>query len=416
MNIHLKAAWRNIFRNKRRTFITGTAIALGLASLIFSDALVKGTTDSLINTATGSFSGQGQIHAAGFRETQETSRVIAGADAVLARLAGDARIKAFTPRTLNFAMASSASEVSPVLMVGVAPDSEGNFSKISEAIVEGRFFEDAATGGGRRANSQDIILGAKLIETLQARLGDRLVLTAAEAGSDDLAQEMFRISGIFRFAIDEMDKGMVFVRLSKAQDMLNLNKGVHQIALSLKDPRMASDETNPLWKDYSSEGNEAVGWPVLFPQLKAVSSLAGFATAIIGVLLFGIIALGIINTLFMSVYERMFEFGVLRAVGTRPGGLRKLVVFEAGALGLLSSGLGIVLGFVVTFIVCKTGLDYRGIEYMGVSFKDLLYPVMTVEQFIIYPIIVFLFTVLVGLYPAGYASKMSITKAMRRTL
>ena len=416
MNIHLKAAWRNLFRNKRRTFITGTAIALGLAALIFTDALVKGTTDSLINTATGSFSGEGQINSAGFRETQETGRVIAGADDILARLAHDSRVKAFAPRTLNFAMASSASEVSPVLMVGIVPDSERKFSKIAEAIVEGRFFENIAAAGKRGGSSQDIVLGVKLAETLQARLGDRLVLTAAQAGSDNLAQEMFRISGIYRFAIDEMDKGMVFVRLSKAQDMLDLKKGVHQIALTLKDPKMASNETDPLWKDYSNDGNEAVGWPVLFPQLKAVSALAGFATAIIGVLLFGIIALGIINTLFMSVYERMFEFGVLRAVGTRPGGIRKLVVYEAGALGLLSSGLGIILGFVVTFIICKTGLDYRGIEYMGVSFKDLLYPVMTVEQFIIYPIIVFLFTVLVGLYPAGYASKMSITKAMRRTL
>jgi ABC-type lipoprotein release transport system permease subunit len=416
MNIHLKAAWRNLFRNKRRTFITGTAIALGLAALIFTDALVKGTTDSLINTATGSFSGEGQIHGAGFRETQEADRVIAGADDILARLAGDPRVKTFTPRTLNFAMASSASEVSPVLMVGVEPDSERKFSKFGEAIVEGRFFEDIAAAGKSGGSSQDIVLGVKLAETLQARLGDRIVLTAAQAGSDNLAQEMFRISGIYRFAIDEMDKGMVFVRLSKAQDVLDLKKGVHQIALTLKDPKVASNETYPLWKDYSNDGNEAVGWPVLFPQLKAVSALAGFATAIIGILLFGIIALGIINTLFMSVYERMFEFGVLRAVGTRPGGIRKLVVYEAGALGLLSSGLGIILGFVVTFIICKTGLDYRGIEYMGVSFKDLLYPVMTVEQFIIYPIIVFLFTVLVGLYPAGYASKMSITKAMRRTL
>ncbi len=416
MNIHLKAAWRNIFRNKRRTFITGTAIALGLAALIFTDALVKGTTDSLINTATGSFSGQAQIHAAGFRETQETSLVVAGADAVLARLAGDFRIKSFTPRTLNFAMASSASEVSPVLMIGIAPDSERRFSKTSQALIEGRFFEDAASGGAGGGSSQDIVIGTKLAETLQARLGDRLVLTAAQAGTDELAQEMFRISGIFRFAIDEMDGGMVFVRLSKAQEMINLNNGIHQIALTLTDSETASDETDPFWKDYSDERNEAVGWPILFPQLKAVSSLAGFATAIIGVLLFGIIALGIINTLFMSVYERMFEFGVLRAVGTRPGGLRKLVVYEAGALGLLSCGLGIVLGFIATFIVCKTGLDYRGIEYMGVSFKDLLYPVMTVEQFIIYPIIVFLFTVLVGLYPAGYASKMNVTKAMRRTL
>jgi len=413
MDIHLKAAWRNVFRHKRRTFITGTAIALGLAALIFVDAIVKGTVDSLINAATGSFSGEAQIHAAGFRESQETGQVIVGSDAVLARLAGDPRVKAFSPRTLSFAMASSASEVSPVMMIGVVPDAERNFSRLAEAIAEGSFFGSAAARSGA---SQEIVIGAKLAETLQARLGDRLVLTAAQAGTDELAQELFRVSGIFNFGMDEMDTGMVFVRLSKAQEMLSLNGGVHQIALILKDPKIARNDSDPIWKDYSSGGNEAVGWPILFPQIHSVTGLADFATAILGVLLFGIIALGIVNTLFMSVYERMFEFGVLRAVGTRPGGIRKLVVYEAGALGLVSCVLGTILGFLVTFIISKTGLDYRGMEYMGVAFRDLLYPVMTVGQFIFFPAVVFLFTVLVGLYPAGYASKMGIGKAMRRTL
>jgi putative ABC transport system permease protein len=412
MDIHLKAAWRNTFRHKRRTFITGTAIALGLASLIFMDAVVKGTVNSFINVATGSFSGEAQIHAAGFRESQETGSVIAGSDAVFARLASDPRVKAFAPRTLNFAMASSANEVSPVMMIGVAPEAERGFSKLAEAVAEGNFFE----AGTRGANPQDIVIGAKLAETLQARLGDRLVLTAARAGTDELAQELFRISGIFTFGMDEMDKGMAFVRLSKAQEMLNVKGGIHQIALTLRDPRLARNAVDPIWKDYSSGGNEAVGWPILFPQINAIVVIFDYATAVLGVLLFGIISLGIVNTLFMSVYERMFEFGVLRAVGTRPGGIRKLVVYEAGALGALSCALGTILGFIVTFIITKTGLDYRGLDYMGVSFRDLLYPIMTVGQFILYPVIVFLFTVLVGLYPAGYASKMGIGKSMRRTL
>jgi len=416
MNIYLKAAWRNIFRHKRRTFITGTAIALGLAALIFTDAIVKGTLDSMIRTSTGSFSGEGQIHAAGFRETQDPARVISGSGALLERLSRDARVKNLAPRTLSFAMANSAGEVCPVVIVGIAPDAERRFSQVDDAIVEGRFFADAAPAGTRGGGLQDLVLGAKLAETLQARLGDRLVLTVAQAKTENLAQEMFRISGIYRLGLDEMDKGMVFVRLAKSQEMLAIGNGLHQIALTLSDPKAASRPADLFWKEYSEGGNEAVGWPVLFPQLKSFSSISGFTTAILGVLLFGIIALGIINTLFMSVYERMFEFGVLRAVGTRPGGIRKLVAFEAGGLGFLSTGLGIVLGFIITAIVCKTGLDYRGLEYMGMTFQDLLYPIMTVQQFIFYPIIVFLFTVLVGLYPAGYASKMNITKSMRKTL
>jgi len=128
------------------------------------------------------------------------------------------------------------------------------------------------------------------------------------------------------------------------------------------------------------------------------------------------VAFGIINTLFMSLYERMFEFGVLRAVGTRPSGVRRLIVFEAGALALLSIAMGTVLGFGLTFAMSKIGIDYRGIEFAGTTFYDLLYPVLHVQQFLIYPLAVFIFTLLVGLYPARVAGKMRVADALRKSL
>ena len=133
-------------------------------------------------------------------------------------------------------------------------------------------------------------------------------------------------------------------------------------------------------------------------------------------ILFGVVALGIINTLFMSLHERMFEFGVLRAVGTRPFSIVQLVIFEAGSLAVLSIAMGCILGFAVTLISAQTGFDYTGIEYSGVTFRKLLYPVLRIRQFIEYPLWLFLFTVLVGLYPACYAARMTPAGAMRRSL
>ena len=118
----------------------------------------------------------------------------------------------------------------------------------------------------------------------------------------------------------------------------------------------------------------------------------------------------------MSLKERMFEFGVLRAVGTRPFGMAKLIVFEAGALAVISIVLGVILGLAVTYIFTLTGIDYRGIEYLGVTFQELLYPVMRINQFFIYPISLFFLTCLVGIYPALIAARMSPVKAMRQGL
>ena len=134
-----------------------------------------------------------------------------------------------------------------------------------------------------------------------------------------------------------------------------------------------------------------------------------------GAILFGVVIFGIINTLFMSLYERMFEFGVLRAVGTRPFGMARVILFEAGALAIVSIGLGAILGFLLTALLAHTGIDYTGIEMMGVTMQEFIRPVMTVEQFIIYPIWVFVFTIIAGLYPARYVAKMLPVDAMRRS-
>jgi ABC-type antimicrobial peptide transport system permease subunit len=152
------------------------------------------------------------------------------------------------------------------------------------------------------------------------------------------------------------------------------------------------------------------------PQLNAVLELLGFSLLLVGLILFGVVALGIINTLFMSLHERMFEFGVLRAVGTRPWRMAQLIVLEAGALAIVSIGLGNLLGLIVTSIVAKTGIDYTGIEYAGVTFRELLYPVMKVEQFILYPVWVFIFTTIVGIYPAVHAARILPAEAMRKSL
>jgi ABC-type antimicrobial peptide transport system permease subunit len=118
----------------------------------------------------------------------------------------------------------------------------------------------------------------------------------------------------------------------------------------------------------------------------------------------------------MSLHERIFEFGVLRAVGTRPLGIAQLIIFEAGALAVLSIGLGIIMGFLITFITSKVGIDYTGIEFAGMTFRELLYPVLKIRQFLFYPFWVFVFTEIAGIYPAAYAAKMAPADAMRKSM
>lgn len=397
-----------MLRNKRRSLIAGAAIGIGLAALIFVDALVLGMEKNMIDSATGTFLGQGRIQRKGFQDTQQADLTIAHLDEVMSDLSRDPLVKYFTRRVMSFGMISSPSNLSAIQLVGIDPEAEKPVSEIDDAIVEGNYFSDS--------NQRDIVIGDRLAEILKVSLGDRLVVTVSQAGTGDLSQDLFRVSGIFRLNISDMDKGMAFVRLEKAQEMLGIGKNVHEIALVFTNADSGANPKLSFWKTYSRFGNEAVGWPVIMPQLEAVFKMSEFSTYLTGIILFGVVALGIINTLFMSLHERIFEFGVLRAVGTRPFGIVKLVTCEAGALAVVSIVMGCILGLAVVFLVAHTGIDYTGIEYSGVTFRKLLFPALRLRQFVEYPLWVFLFTILVGLYPACYAARIAPATAMRRSL
>ena len=405
--ILVKLAWRNIFRNKRRTLIAATAMGIGLTALIFIDAFMIGMQETMIRTATASFLGDAQIHREGFRDEQEASMTIQALDEVTASLAEETIVQHSTQRVLVFGMITSPANVSAINLVGVHPPTEKFLSLIDEAITEGVYFEGE--------NSRDVVIGAKLAEILEIGLGDRVVVTVAQAGTGELSQEMFRISGIYHFADEAMNSGMAFVRIQKAQEMLAIGNDVHEIAIKFTSIAYSQDTTLPFWGTYSQHGNEVLSWTELMSQLTLVLEMTKYTKYIMGVILFGVVIFGIINTLFMSLYERMFEFGVLRAVGTRPFGMARVVLFEAGALAVVSIGLGAILGFVLTAVLAHVGIDYTGIEMMGVTMQEFIRPIMTVEQFIIYPIWVFVFTLIAGLYPALHVAKMAPVDAMRRS-
>ncbi|MBD3322209.1 MAG: FtsX-like permease family protein [Chitinivibrionales bacterium] len=406
--VFLKLAWRNMFRNKRRTVIAGTAIGIGLASLIFTDAMIIGMKENMVRSGTASFMGEAQIHAEGFRSTREVENTIKNTQMVMQKLDKDSLVEHTAQRAMGIGMITSPANLSQVVIWGIDPGREKHLSKVDEALIEGEYL----TGQSNRR----VLIGIKLAERLEVETGDRVVVTLAKAETGNLSQEMFRVGGIYHFNIDEFDKGMAFITINKAQQMLGTGDQAHEIAMTLTESGIARDRDNPFWKKYSQNGNEAAPWPELLPQFSAILQMTDLSLAILAVILFGVVAFGIINTLFMSLYERMFEFGVMRAVGTRPFAIWRMVVYEACSLAVLSSIMGTILGFIVTYIISKTGIDYRGIEFSEITIQELIYPQLTMDQFVIYPFFVLIFTGIVGIYPATYAARLTAAKAMRKSL
>ena len=406
MRFYLKLAWRNIFRNRRRTFLTGLIIGIGLAAMIFVDAYIVGMKDGMISSATSSFLGHAQIHREGFQDSQDADLTIARTDQLVEQLRSDPHVEAFSERTLSFGTISAPADIASVVIYGIEPQREKALSKVDESIVEGSYLEQ----------NEGALIGQDLARRLEAQVGDRIVITVSQAASGELSQTLFRVHGIFRMHIKEIDSAAVFIPLSAAQSMLGIGQGIHEIAVRFDRTQYASEQGQRFSADYSRFGNVAETWQQLVPQIKYVLDMTNISIAITVILVFAMIMFGIINTMFMALYERTFEFGVLRAVGTRPARLRNLIVFEAASLAVYAAALGMILGAAVTLISSFTGLDLTGVEFAGTTFTSRIFPVFALRQFTLYPLLVFGFTCLVSLYPAGHASRMSVAGALQRAL
>ncbi|MEN8222570.1 MAG: FtsX-like permease family protein [Acidobacteriota bacterium] len=405
---YLKLAWRNILRNKRRTIIASIAIGVGLASLIVTDGFMIGMKNNLVDSATSTLLGEAQIHHKDFRQSFDVEKTILNKEEVFANLMKDPDVETFSERVISLGMITSPSTAESVIVYGIDPMNDKNLSKIDNRIDRGTYFEESI--------GREIVIGSKLAEVLEVSLGDRIVITVAQAFGGDLSQEMFRVSGIYHFNVKEMDNGMVFIRKEKAQKMLNLEDKIHEIAVKFTNIRSAEDKKIPFWNKFGSDGNEAVSWTIIMAELKNILDMTDISLYMMGGILFFVVIFGIINSLFMSLYERMFEFGILKAVGTRPSGLRKLILFEAGWLAIVSIFIGVLIGFAGSLLLLKYGINYGGIELSGAYIHEKIYPVMNLMQYIKYPVFVLIFTIVVGLYPAYVAGKMKVTDALRKSM
>jgi len=408
MLLLIKLAWRNSLRNKRRTFLAGLAIGIGLAGLIFTDGLIFGMSESMVRSATDTFLGQASIQRRGFRDTLDVDLTVADEVEVLKHLGREPAVRAFAPRVTAMGMITSPANVCSVVFFGIAPDQEAAISKIDEAITDGAFLSDDAAG--------KILLDRKLAQTLEVGIGSLVVLTVAQAGTGDLSQAMFRVGGLFNFNEGGFGGDTAFIDIGKAQEMLGLGDRFHEIVISFTDFSLAENPDWGFWERYSKNDNRADSWREMLPELNAALGMSRFSMLIVGIILFGVVSLGILNTLFMALYERMFEFGLLRAVGTRPFNMSLMILFEAGVLTFISTVIGMVIGLVVTMIFRYYGIDYTGIEFAGVVFQEPIYPVFRLFQYTVYPALLFCFTMMVGLYPALYAAWLKPVEAMRKSL
>jgi ABC-type lipoprotein release transport system permease subunit len=396
-------AWRNLWRNHRRTLIMLSAITVGVWAMIFMTALMRGMVDDMLLNGIRNLPGEVQIHHPQYRDDPSINNSIAVPDGKLLNALQSAEVKAWTNRVRVPAVISSERDSRGITLLGVEPKGEAQLSFDLDSIIEGRFLKDS--------NDNGLIIGAKLAERLETRLGKRVVIMSQDP-DNNIADRGFRIVGIYKAKMASLEELYVYAGLETVQKLLNLEKQISEVAITGNDYRHVEAWYQQI-KEAAGKNLQTQPWYEIDSYLGAMLTMMDGFVLVWVIVIFLALSFGLVNTLVMAVFERIREIGLMQALGMRPSLILYQILIESFFLLLIGLLLGNILA-VVTIIPLQDGIDVsvvaKGLEMMGSS--SILYPALKLNDMLLANIVVIILGLLTSILPAWHAARFNPVEAL----
>jgi ABC-type lipoprotein release transport system permease subunit len=412
----LRLAWRNLWRNPRRTLIAMAAIGLGYAMLLFVACLMAGLRQQMIESGTGLVLSDVEVHAPGYYPDRPTQQTLGGrngtdVNALVAAVAADYRVQAASPRVYGYGLVSATHQSAGVQLLGVVPDQEQKITMLQTRMVKGSYLTGRMPKG--------VMMGDKLASTIGVEVGSEIVvLTPAVDGST--GNDLYTVAGMFHTGLDAMDRGLVIMSLASMQELLRLPPGrIHEVGIKLHDITTATMTAAALEVRLSKISPVRVrAWPELAPELADYVQFNRRVTFILFVIFFLLAVMGIVNTMLMAIIERTRELGMLMAVGMRPVQVVGLIVAEAASLAGASLVLGGALGAPLLWYLQVHGLNLGGargaVSLAGVVVGPLWYGRQDFTAYTQAALGLAVTALVSALYPALRAARFRPAEALRK--
>ena len=410
VNLHLRTlltlSWRNLWRNHRRTGIMLGAIAIGVWAMIFMTALMRGMVDDMLTQGIRNLPGHIQVQDPAYLDDPNVVNSIAAPGAALRSQLDKLGAAAWTTRIKVPAVIASERETRGINLIGIEPATEASISGLPAQLAAGRFLESDQDAG--------IIVGARLAERLETRLGKRVVIMSQDP-DNNIRERGFRIVGIYRARLPALEEFNVYAARETLQKLLQIEGRISQLILVGEDYR----DIEPLYHRLGQllpPTVQARTWYQIDSYLAAMFNMMDGFVLVWVIIIFLALSFGLVNTLVMAIFERVREIGLIQALGMRPGLIVCQILLES--LMLLLIGLGIGNGLaLITIKPIESGLDIsavaEGMAMMGAS--SVLYPKLTVADLLLANSVVIVLGILTSILPAWRAARLDPIRALNTT-
>jgi len=399
-----KIAFRNIFRQKRRTILTVLTMFGGFALSSISIGYADGTYSYIIDQFTRSQIGHVQVHKEDYLDEPSLYKTIENYTAVGNALQDVGRVNAWTPRIYSGGLASVGEKSTGVQVIGIDPVREVETTRFDRKISDGRIFSDDPR--------QEVLIGKGLAEVLEAGIGDEAVIIS-QAADGSMANEAYEIIGIVNSGNQMQDRSSFYLHVEKAQELFVLPDQVHEIIVVAESSDGSQDLAGIISQRLQNESLTVEPWMEVAKSFYQAmrADVQGMWIMLFVIIL--VVAIGVLNTVLMSVLERTREYGVLKAMGTRPGDIFRMVLSEVSILAVLSIIIGAGISFLVNSYLAKNGIPYPEPVSVGGMEISTLYGEVNSRSMYIPALTVWITALVVSVFPALKAARIEPARAMR---
>ncbi len=408
MKMILLLSWRNIWRNKRRSLVVISSIAVGIISMIIAMGIMNGFNGQMVENTINTSIGHIAIRKSGYGDDMKIGKNFAVSSNIIDGITRAKHIKGFTRRVKAQGIVRSSRASRGAMIVGINPVTEKSVSNIFDYMLKddiSQFLTDSS--------DSSVIISKILAEKLKLGVGSKIIIMVQNSNGE-LVAEASVIKGLYQSPIESFDRYVIFTGINNLQRITAIGENITEINIILDDKNSAGAVKSALTIAINDTGIEVLSWKNLAPALVSMVKLFDQMSYIFFMIVFITILFSITNTMMMAIMERFHEIGVMKSIGTSPKIIFSLVVLEAVNLGVVGLIAGGFIGIISVYAMSYTGID---MSYFADSVRQwgtgsVIYPVVKTMDFIMAVIIVFLTNISASLYPAFKAAGIKPLKAL----